>query len=65
MFVFPDGIIEPEKRRCFQVAYSKFSLITKEGMVKDIEIMKSKYGNDLQMKAETVAEFCKKALIKS
>ena len=59
------GMIEPEKRRFFQVAYSKFSLVTKEGLVKDIEIMKSKHENDLQKKAETVAEFCKKALIKN
>ena len=59
------GMIEPEKKRFFQVAYSKFLLVTKSGLVKDIEIMKSKYGNDLQKKAGTVAEFCKKALIKN
>ncbi|RPI78507.1 MAG: hypothetical protein EHM45_06360 [Desulfobacteraceae bacterium] len=57
------GMVEADKKRFFQVSYSKFSLVTKQGLVKDIEIMKSKYGNDLQKKAETVAEFCKKALI--
>jgi hypothetical protein len=57
--------IDPEKRRFFQIAYMKFSLLTKEGTIKDIEIMKSKYKKDLEKKAETIAEFCQKALIKN
>jgi hypothetical protein len=57
-------MVEPEKRRFFQIAFSKFSLVTKEGMVKDIEIIKSRFKKELEKKGEQIAEFCSKNLNK-
>ena len=59
----PKSPIEDSTRSFFQPEMHKLSLLTKEGVAHDIEILKGSHHNPLEKKAQAIAEICQIPLV--